>query len=314
MSFAAPLFLLLLVAVPIALLARIAAARRARRHAVRFPGVPVLAGVMAAGGGAPWRRYLPPALFLAAIAALAVALARPERTVAVPVERASIMLILDTSRSMLAEDVEPDRFQAARKAALTFVDELPDPVRVGIVGFSDTPHTVVRPTVDRTAIKSTLSGLAPNGGTATGPAIKAALEALPPENGRRPPAAIILLSDGKATVGGDPVPEARKAGQAKVPITTVALGSPDGVVNGPFGQPLSVPPDPETLKRIAEVSGGEDYAIDDAGRLNEVYKNLGSRLGTRPQQREVTAAFAGGALVLLLGALMTGVRWRVRLP
>jgi Ca-activated chloride channel family protein len=313
LRFAEPTFLLVLLLVPLALLARMAAERRARRHAVRFPGVGVLAGV-AGGGGLPWRRLLPPAFFLAALAALAFALARPERTIAVPVERASIVLILDTSRSMLADDVAPDRFTAAREAADAFIDRLPSPVRVGIVGFSDSPYTVVRPTTDRTAVKNTLDGLAPNGGTATGPAIKAAVDALPPEKGRRPPSAIILLSDGKATVGGDPIPEAKRAGRARIPITTVALGSPDGVVQGPFGQPLAVPPDPETLRRIAEVSGGHTYRVDDADRLQDVYRALGSRLGTRKRQHEVTSAFAGGALVLLLAAVATGVRWRVRLP
>jgi Ca-activated chloride channel family protein len=312
-SFASPVFLLALLLVPLLLLARWTARRRALRHAVRFPGVSVLAGVLAPGPA--WRRILPPALLAAAVAALGFALARPERTVAVPVEQASIVLILDTSRSMLARDVEPDRFDAARKAAQTFMSKLPSNVRVGLVAFSDAPYTVVRPTTDRQAIKDTLSGLSADGGTATGPAIKAAVDALPPDrSGRRPPSAIVLLSDGKATVGGDPLPDARRSGRARIPITTVALGSEYGVVPGPFGQSLSVPPDPETLRRIAAASGGQSFEVDDAGRLQDVYRSLGSRLGTRPERREVTSAFAGGALLLLLGALATGVRWRVRLP
>lgn len=316
MSLAAPWFLLTLLAIPAVLVARDMALRKARRHAVRFPGVPVLAGVT--GRQSRLKRFLPPAFLLTAIAALAVALARPERTVAVPDERASLMLVLDASRSMEATDVRPTRLEAARVAALAFMDEIPGRVRVGVVGYSDRPYTIVRPSPDREATEGTIRSLEPLGGTATGDALQSALDALPrrdPAIGTRPPSAIVLLSDGQATDGVDPVGVARRAGALRVPIFTIALGTPDGVVSGgPFGGRLPVPPDPETLREIAARSGGQAYEVDDAERLKEIYERLGAQLSTKREQQEITAGFAGAALVLLLGAAVLGVRRQGRLP
>ena len=317
MSFGAPLFLLALLAIPAALAARAYAQRQARRHAVRFPGVPVLAGVV--GSESPLRRHLPLALLLASLAALAVALAKPQRSVAVPDERASLMLVLDASRSMEAVDVRPTRLEAARSAALAFMDEIPDRVRLGVVGYSDRPYTIVRPSQDRTATEGTIRSLEPIGGTATGDALQAALDALPRRGAQtgdgRPPSAIVLLSDGQATDGVDPVEVARRAGASRVPIYTIALGTPDGVVpGGPFGGSLPVPPDPETLREIAAESGGEAYEVDDADRLREIYERLGAQLSTKTEEREITAGFAGAALVLLLGAAGLGVLRQGRLP
>ncbi|WP_205695777.1 VWA domain-containing protein [Conexibacter sp. SYSU D00693] len=314
-SFASPLAFLALLLVPAILLLRSAAQRRARRHAVRFPGVPVLAGVI--GHEPAWRRHLPLAVLLAAVAALVVALARPERTVAVPDERASLMLVLDASRSMEAEDVEPNRLEAARRAALAFLDKIPERVRVGVVGFSDRPYTVVRPSPDRTPTEGTIRSLEPVGGTATGDALQVALDALPrrPAVGSRPPTAIVLLSDGQATDGVDPLVVARRAGAARIPVFTIALGTPDGVVpGGPFGGSLPVPPDPETMREIAAISGAEAYEVDDAERLKEIYERLGAQLSTKSEQREITVMPAFAGLVLLLGAAALGVRRQGRLP
>jgi Ca-activated chloride channel family protein len=127
------------------------------------------------------------------------------------------------------------------------------------------------------------------------------------------PAAIILLSDGKAMGGRDPDVVARAAGRLGVPIYTVALGTPDGVVASPFGDVIPVPPDPQSLRRMAKESGGRFFAAEDADRLSAVYENLGSRLGTRKQKREATAQFAGLGLALLLIGGALGVRWRGRL-
>lgn len=316
MSFGAPLFLLALLAIPALLAARVWARKQARRHAVRFPGVPVLAGVV--GQERRLRRLLPLGLLVASLAALAVALAKPQRSVAVPDERASLMLVLDASRSMEATDVAPTRLEAARAAALAFMDEIPDRVRLGVVGYSDRPYTIVRPSQDRTATEGTIRSLEPLGGTATGDALQAALDALPRRTttvGLGPPSAIVLLSDGQATDGADPVQVARRAGGARVPIFTIALGTPDGVVEGgPFGGQLPVPPDPETLREIAQLSGGQAYEVDDAERLKEIYERLGAQLSTKTEEREITAGFAAAGLVLLLGAAVLGVRRQGRLP
>jgi Ca-activated chloride channel homolog len=315
MSFASPVWLLGLALIPLALVAVAISRRRARRYAVRFTALPALKA--AAGGAATWRRRLPAALALAALAALAVAMAKPQRTVAIAVERASIMLVTDHSRSMQAADVKPNRLRAAQKAANAFVDRLPGPVRVGIVAYSDAPDAVQSPSDDHDATRRVIDGEVADGATATGDALQVAIDTLTRErqNGKRPPAAIILLSDGKTTVGRDPVAVAREAGRLKIPISTVALGTSDATVPNPlYGPPLSVAPDPETLRAISRASGGRAFTAEDANRLSNIYRRLGSQLGTKDTKREVTAAFALGGLVLLLGAAAASLRLGGRLP
>jgi Ca-activated chloride channel family protein len=314
-SFASPIWLLGLLLVPAAIAAATASRRRARRYAVRFTGVPALK--LAVGSTPAWRRHLPAALALAALAALVLALAKPQRTVAVPVQRASIVLVTDHSRSMQATDVRPDRLAAAQRAARTFLDQLPKEVRVGAVAFSDAPDAVQAPTTEH-ADARIIDGQVADGATATGDALQVAIDALvrDRQNGKRPPAAIVLLSDGKTTAGRDPIAVARGAGRVRIPIYTVALGTSDATVPNPypFGSPLSVAPDPETLRRIATASGGRAFTAEDDDQLSSIYKRLGSQLGTRKQRREVTAGFAIGGLVLLLGAGVASLRWAGRLP
>jgi Ca-activated chloride channel homolog len=311
-SFASPLFLAALVLVPLALGAQLLARRRTRRYAVRFPGVATLAPLLPRVPS--WRRQAPLALFLAALTAFSVAIARPHATVAVPREQASIVLVTDVSRSMLAEDVQPSRLEAARDAAQRFVDEVPDEARVGAVAFSTEPHTVEAPTDDHSEIASLIDGLAADGGTATGDALEAALKLVDGPADRRPPAAIVLLSDGETTTGRDPVEVAREARRLKIPIHTFALGTRDGVIRSPDGSLIPVPPDPETMRRIAELSGGRSFAVEDAEDLAGLYRELGSRVATKKEKREITAAFAGGGALLLMGAAAFGVRATARLP
>jgi len=318
MSFGQPLMLIALLLVPLALAGQLASRRRARRYAVRFPAAATLA--LAAGRTPAWRRTLPIALLLASIAALAVALAKPQNTVAVPVERASIMLVTDHSRSMMAEDVDPTRLAAAKRAAQTFLDQLPRGVRVGVTTYSDVPDGTQAPTRDHALVRRMVDAQIADGGTATGDALQVALDTLEREprgaDGRRPPSAMVLLSDGTTTTGRDPVAVAQAARELRIPIYTVALGTRDATVPNPgFGPPLlSVPPDPETLRKIAEASGGRAYSAQDDQQLSSIYKTLGSQLGTRDVKREVTAAFAVGGLVLLLGAAAASTRWAARVP
>jgi Ca-activated chloride channel family protein len=317
LTFASPSVLLALLAIPAIVLLYVLAQRRRRRYVVRFTAVPVLAGVVAAGRVSPWRRHVPAALLLAALAALLVALAKPQTTVAVPVEKATVMLVTDASGSMRADDVSPSRLAAAQQAGRDFLSRVPKELQVGAVAFSDVPQSVSPPSTNREDVRALIDGLIADGGTAAGDALQSALDSLQDagvggEN--RPPAAIILLSDGATTTGADPVEVAREAGNRKIPIYTVALGTPDGTVPGGFGGSIPVPPDPETLREISEVSGGQAYTADDADQLSAVYENLGSRLGTKQVEREVTAAFAGGGLVLLLGAAFAGLKTAGRLP
>jgi Ca-activated chloride channel family protein len=311
MSFQAPLFLLGLTAIPLALLALKLARRRPAKYVVRFPATATLAAI--AGRTGRLRRAIPPALLCLALAGLITALARPEATVAVPVEKASVMLVTDTSGSMNATDVAPDRLAAAKAAASRFLDRVPDQLQTGLVAFADGPHTVLRPTQDRVQVESTLQALRAEGGTATGDALESALTALGTREKDSPPAAIVLLSDGASKAGRDPAEVALQARDANVPIYTVALGTAEGVVEA-GGQILSVPPDPEALAEVARISGGRAFAAEDADALDEVYETLGSRIGTKREKREVSAGFAAAGLLLLGGAAFTSLRWRGRLP
>jgi Ca-activated chloride channel family protein len=316
-SFASPVFLLLLFLVPLLVSAQVLLSRRrARRYAVRFTAV---ASLKAAAAATPrnWLRHVPAALLLAALASLVFAVAKPQQTVAVPINRGSIMLVTDHSRSMEATDVAPTRLQAAQAAANKFLSQVPSAVRVGVVTFSNSPDAVQAPTSDHAEAKRVVDAQVADGATATGDALQVALDTLQADkqNGKSPPAAIVLLSDGKTTTGRDPIEVARTAGRLHVPIFTVALGTADATVPNPgFGPPLPVPPDPETLAEIARVSGGRAFTAQDSGRLASIYKALGSQLGTKNAKREVTSSFALVGLALLLGGAALGVRTRGRLP
>jgi Ca-activated chloride channel family protein len=311
-SFASPAFLAALALVPLVLGAQVLARRRARRYAVRFPALPTLAPLVPRVSS--WRRRLPLALFLAALAALALALARPHATVAVPKEQASIVLVTDVSRSMLAEDVDPSRLEAARSAAQRFLDEVPDEARVGAVAFSSDPHTIEPPTDEREEVEELVDGLSADGGTATGDALAAALDLIDGPAAERPPAAILLLSDGETTTGRDPLPVARSARRLGIPIHTVALGTRDATIETPTGVEIPVPPDPETMARIAELSGGRGFQADDADDLGRIYEDLGTRVATETEKREITVAFAAGGALLLAAAAALGLRATARLP
>jgi Ca-activated chloride channel family protein len=318
LSFGSPLFLLGLLLVPLLLAAQHLARRRARRYAVRFTAVPAVQAAIAASGR-NWMRHVPAALVLAALASLVFAMAKPQRTVAVPVERGSIMLVTDHSRSMQATDVAPDRLSAAQAAARKFLGQVPAQVRVGVVAFSNSPDAVQSPTTDHAEARRVIDQQIADGATASGDALQVALDTLTADrqNGQRPPAAIVLLSDGKTTTGRDPVEVARGAGKLHIPIYTVALGTADATVPNPgnFGPPqLPVPPDPETLAQIAEASGGRAFTAEDSSRLSSIYQALGSQLGTKGAKREVTSSFALLGLGLLLAGTALSVRSRGRLP
>jgi Ca-activated chloride channel homolog len=313
MSFSSPLWLLALLLVPAALQAQRLARRRARRYALRFTAVPTV--VQALGTRPDWRRHIPVVAALACIAALAIALARPHVTTRVPVREASVMLVLDRSGSMDANDVHPTRLAAAERAANTFIDQLPSTARVGVVTFSSAPDEVVGPTTDHVAARRTIDAQTANGATATGDALLVALNLLhkPSGQGR---SAIVLLSDGAANAGQDPVSVAAKAAHQKIAIYTVALGTENGSLPNPdpFGPPVAVPPDPQLMAQIAHTSHGRSFSAQDAGGLVSIYKGLGTQLGSKSKQTDITVVFAAAALALLLGAAVGSMRWSGRLP
>jgi Ca-activated chloride channel homolog len=332
MSFAAPNALYALALVPLIVIAMLVAQRRRVRYAVRYPALDVLARV--AGEVPRWRRYLPAAMFLLALAALLVGAAKPTARVPVPRDEATVMLVLDVSGSMDADDVEPNRLEAARAAASRFVEKLPERFQVGLVTFSDAADTLVQPTTDRIAVEQALASLRADGATAIGDGLGAALDAIealgnPPAPAtdpaqqpdpaqqaarRRVPAVTLLLSDGANTSGTDPLRQAERARQLDVPVFTISLGTPGGVLRGPGGQNRSVAPDAETLTRIAEITNARSFQAATSENLSAVYEGLGSRIGFRIEVREVTVAFAAAGLFLLFLAGILRSRWIARLP
>lgn len=314
MSFEWPLALLGLLAVPLAAVAYSASQRRRVRYAARFTNLDVLARVVPRV--AVWRRHLAAAATLLALAALVLALARPHTTIAVPRERATVMLVTDVSASMAARDVQPSRLDAAAEAAEQFLAEVPAELRVGLVAFDQAPHRLASPSRDRDDVEGAIDSLRTGPGTATGDGLAEALQAIREDGagGRgRPPAAIVLLSDGKTTAGRDPVAVARQARRLGIPIATVALGTPDGYVSIGGGL-VPVPPDRATMREVARASGGRAFDVEDSDELATVYERLGSRLGNETERREVTAAFAAGGLLLLLAGLLTSLRRSGRVP
>lgn len=321
MGFQTPLLLLGLLLVPVAAVLYARDDRRRERGTAAFAAPAVLASAVPRRPG--WRRHAPMALYAVALAGLLTALARPQTTVAVGVEQASIMLATDVSGSMQATDVPPTRLAAAKAAERAFLAAVPRRIRVGALSFNQAPQVLRTPTTDRAAVQAAVDGLRSSGGTATGEAIAAALTVLerqPAPDRRRPPAAIVLLSDGKSVRGRNPLQEAQRAARLHIPIYTVALGTASGsiTVPRPGGRPgtetRAVPPDAETLQQVARTSGGKAFVAGDAGGLEAVYRQLGSRLAKEDRKREVTAAFAGGSVLLLLAGGLLSLRWFGRLP
>jgi Ca-activated chloride channel homolog len=358
MSFQSPWLLLALLAVPLAVAVYVLAERRRMRYAVRFTNMEVLAAVVS---GSTWRRYVPPILALLALAALCAAVARPERNTMVPEERATVILVIDDSLSMQARDVEPTRLEAAKSALRTFLGRVPDRLRVGLIVFSGEAQVAAPPTTDHEIVRDSIGEIGVftgYGGTAIGDALKAAVELAeqavpelaPDDDGpgqtiayyaqgeapkeRNKLVSILFLSDGSQTRGRlQPLEGAQLAVDAGIPVYTIALGTPEGVLRGDFGGPgidpnapggtappgfgereIPVPPDPETLGEIARMTGGEFSEAKDSKTLEQVYEQLGSDLGRKPGQVEITSWFMAAAAGLLLVAGLLSAAWSPRLP
>ena len=315
MSFLAPQRLWLLLAVAALLVAYVVLQRRRPAYALRFTELDLLASLVPRH--AAWRRHVPAALLLVSLTALTTAFARPQADVQVPRERATVVVALDTSISMEATDVAPDRIGAARESAATFIAGLPDRFNVGLVSFSGTASIVVQPTKDHELVVSAVRSLELGPSTAIGEAVFAALAAIQSVPGEPdqepPPARIVLLSDGTNTVGRDVSLAAEAAVDAGVPVSTIAYGTPDGVVQVQ-GQLIPVPVDGPALERLAEATGGSAFTAQSGEELSEVYDDIGTQVGTTTERREITAAVTGVALALAIGAAVASLVWGARLP
>ena len=317
MSFLNPAVLVALVAIPALILWYLRQQQRRRDAASAFVTSTLTPSV--APRRPRWRRHVPMLAFALALAVLIIAAARPQTTVAVPVNTASIMLTNDTSGSMAATDVKPSRLAAAQRAANDFLSSVPGSVRVGLVEFNSTVALLQSPTTDHALVRSALALLRITGGTAMGDAIQAALHSLTSgrrAGAKRPPAAILLISDGASDVGSDPIAAARQAAADHIPIYTVVLGTPTGTVRERRGADtvtVPVPPDPQQLAEIARVSHGQAFTATDANHLNTVYQHLGAELSHKKVKHEITAGFAGGGLVLLLVGSAASLAWFGRL-
>jgi Ca-activated chloride channel family protein len=337
MSFGWPLVFAAVALLPVVVALYLRAQRRTTRYAVKFSNFEVLEGVV--GVVSPWRRRIPAVLYGLAAASLLVGLARPERTVLVPREEATVILAIDTSGSMKAADVDPTRLAAAQKSAGSFVDRLPAKFKVALVAFADDAQVLAQPSTDRPSVRSALDSLAAEGATAMGDAIVDALELVrPPDSDRslgpgnqsplpspspdpssERPSAVLLLSDGFNTAGAtEPMEAAEQAEELSIPVFTIALGTPDGVVEleDQFGNPrlVRVPPDYQTLESIAETTGAEYFEAPTESDLDRVYAELGSRIGFVEEDEEITYAFAAAAALLAIAAGALALIWNGRLP
>lgn len=288
---------------------------RKRQYAMRFTNVDLLRTLAPKGLG--WRRHVSAAAFLLMLGALAAATARPSIDTEQPLERATVMLAIDVSLSMQADDVAPSRIEAAQEAAKAFVNELPPSYNLGLVSFAKAANVLVAPTKDRTAVISAIDGLTLAEATATGEAVFTSLDAIRsvPSDGAdgAPPARIVLLSDGYRTSGRSIEDAATAASAANVPVSTIAFGTDSGVVDI-RGSVQRVPVDRLSLQELAENTEGFFYEAASVSELKRVYEDMGSSIGHRTEPREVTQWYAAAGLLLgLVGATMS-LLWTSRLP
>jgi len=319
-SFLQPTWLLFLLAPLAMLVVYVVLQQRRPQYAVRFTNLELLDKVAPKRPG--WRRHVTAGVFLVALAALIGATARPARDIQVPVERATVVVAIDTSLSMEATDVAPSRLEAAQAAAKRFVDLLPPQINLGLVTFNGSAAVRVTPTTDRAAVSRAVDELELGESTATGEAIFTSLQAIEdmPDNGEEEPAParIILMSDGTRTVGRFEADAAVAAVDAGVPVSTIAFGTPTGTIEYTDASTpptiVPVPVDEVSLQGIADETGGSFFTAATEQELGQVFDDIGSSVGYETEQREITPWFVGAALVLFLAAASLSLAWFARLP
>jgi Ca-activated chloride channel family protein len=342
--------LLLLALLPVLVALYLYILGRNKRRAVRFASLALVREAIP--GSARWRRHLPPALMLAALAVTIFALARPSAVITLPSQQRTIIMAIDVSLSMRATDVQPNRLAAAQAAAKAFLEELPSDLRVGIVSFAGTALLVQKPTNNKDELIAAIERLQLDRHTAIGSGIVMALATLFPDEGidlesmvlgsrqswrtNRPPekkaekkaekkevkpvppgsntsAAIVLLTDGRRTTGPDPLEAARMAADHGIRVFTIGFGSPAGGPAMMDGYSIYMAFDEATLKAIAQLTEAEYFHAGSADELKKVYQALSAKFVLAKEEREVTAVAAALAALLALAAGMLSLFWFSRL-
>ncbi|MFD7075808.1 VWA domain-containing protein [Nocardioides sp. NPDC059952] len=313
-----PLFLLALIPIAVLAVGYLVMQRRRIRYALRFATAPMLERLVP--HRPRWRRHLAAGLVVGALALLAVATTQPQVRAQVPYERATILVAIDTSASMTAEDMPPNRLEAAKAAAVDFVEQLPPRYNVGLVGFSSNARVVSSPTTDHALVARSIEGLGPpDGGTAIGETVYSSINGLrqvldeaeesTDEDGS--PAHLVLLSDGGNSAGRNPAAAAEAAREAGLPVSTIAYGTEGSSATLPGGQSVEVRED--TLRDLAETTGGQFYRASSADELREVYDDIGTLVGYHVEYREITVWVVTGAMILAFVAAALSLRWFARL-
>ncbi|AQP46923.1 magnesium chelatase [Tessaracoccus aquimaris] len=313
-DFANPERLWTLALLPVLIIAYLIVLRLRGRVALRFTNTGVLGRVV--GSQKRWTRHLFVAMSLASLVVLGLAYANPLGVEKQPRERATVVMVVDTSLSMSAEDVSPNRLDAAKKAATQFMHDLPDTYNVAVVSMSGSPSIAIPPTTDRGATERAINALELADGTAIGDSITSALKAVDQapkgDDDKAAPAMIVMLSDGTNTEGPAPADAAREAKGREIPIFTIAYGTENGFVDVD-GRRENVAPDTATLKAIADASGGKSVGADNSAALKDAYKQIGSVIGYEDVKKPITATYAavalGFAIVAALGAVFMAARW-----
>lgn len=327
-----------LLIVPVYIAIYLLVQRRRQKYALRYASLSLVKEALGRGPG--FRRHIPPILFLLGITAMSLALARPVSTVILPSQQGTVILTMDVSGSMRAEDLNPNRMEASKAAARAFVENQPKNVRIGVVSFSNSASVVQAPTADRQAVLAAINRLSMQRSTAIGSGIVTSLEAIFEEPGARPTASprdplsapqptpaptrvprgsyasavIVLLSDGQSNAGPDPLDVVEMAADRGVRIYTVGVGNPDGTVLRVEGRSIRVRLDEATLREIADETDGEYFRADSENNLQDIYKNLSTNLVFETEETELTAGFTGAAAVLMLAAGALSLLWFSRLP
>lgn len=343
MQFIWPTALWALFVVPLLVGLYVLAQRRRRRYALRYASLTLVRDAVGTGPGL--RRHIPAALFLLALAAMLIGLARPQSVVTLPSDEGTVILAIDVSGSMQAEDVRPNRMEAAKSAANAFVEKQSAKARIGVVSFSDNASIVQAPTDDKEAVRAAISRLRPQRATAIGRGILTSLEAifensdldlpvapLQPAPGQRAtpapptpratpvpegyfaPATIVLLTDGENNVFPPPLAVVQEAIDRGIRVYTIGLGSPEGTILRIQGRQIRTRLDEATLKQVAELTKGEYYLASDEVQLQKVYESLTTTLVLRSEKTEITFAFTALAALLSVIAGALSLAWFQRLP